>query len=265
MSDENKVIESEELDQTDLEDEAEFEEAEGDESIGDDDFSDIDEEESEEPEFEDEPEGELDDALQNEDEAEGTKENTEAETGTDEAEILKHFNKASIPGTDEYTEMLVEHAKKVVTEKTGEEYDPFDPKHMALFNQACNKLDKYATDQFNQAYESKKGEVAAKVAYEKASQNIDKIINTPELASKFEAAIDSMPVKEFKALQAAAAKGDYSGFIAIANRVRGVKAKIDAVNNRNVSQPAPAPVERNKPKKIGKGAYYGGVADFLGV
>jgi len=276
MNDEAEVIESEELDQAEeLDEESDIEAGDDNESAGDDDFSDIDEAEEagDDEEFDDESEGEESDdeeTVQKEGDAkDGTRENAK-EAATDEepgeAEILSQFSRNQIPGTDEYTDALISQAQQFVKAKTGEDYDPFDAKHQALFTQACNKLDKLATEKFNEAYSSVKTQVSYQQAFKKASLEIDTILATPELAEKFEAAIGDLKQRDFQAIQDKAAKGDFSGFIAIAKRVKGIKAKVEQINKPStVIVPAATHTQREKPKKLANGMEFGGVADFLGL
>lgn len=279
MNDEAEVIESEELDQAEeLDEESDIEAGDDNESAGDDDFSDIDEAEEagDDEEFDDESEGEESDdeeTVQKEGDAkDGTRENAK-EAATDEepgeAEILSQFSRNQIPGTDEYTDALIGQAKEFVKTKTGEEYDPFDAKHQALFTQACNKLDRLATEKFNESYNAVKSQASYRHAFKKASVEIDSILDTPELAEKFEAAIGELKQKEFLAIQKKAQEtGDFSGFIEIAKRVKGVKSKVDQINRKaagTITKQVPEAIERNKPKKLANGVEFGGVADFLGL
>lgn len=278
-----KVIESEELDQAEeLEEDLEIETADETESAGDDDFDDIDEEEA--AEESDAAEDDADDdesaeseesdneekALQKEDAGKpADKASTKTEETASDDEILKQFEPHQIPGTDAYTDALIAHAQQVVKSRTGEEYDPFDAKHQALFTQACNKLDRIATEKFNESYGAVKSQVSYQQAFKKASVEIDSILATPELAEKFEAAIGELKQKEFLAIQKKAQEtGDFSGFIEIAKRVKGVKSKVDQINGKaagTITRQAPETTERNKPEKLANGVEFGGVADFLGL
>lgn len=284
MNDEAEVIESEELDQAEeLDEESDIEAGDDNESAGDDDFSDIDEDEDfvDDDELEgEESEGEESDdekTVQKEGDAkDGTRENakeTAADEEPGEAEVLSQFSRDQIPGTDEYTDALIDQAKEFVKAKTGEEYDPFEPKHQALFTQACNKLDRLATESFNKAYDTAKADAKYKHAHRKAGETLDSILTTPELVAQFENAVGDLKQRDFEAIvKKSRENNDFSGFIDIAKSIKTAKEKVKTVNQRQAKIEKSSGVirdaeakTRNEPKKIGKNAFYGGVKDFMGL
>ncbi len=139
-----------------------------------------------------------------------------------------------VPGTDEYVARLTAEAEKILKEKYGEDvYDPIcEPKHQAAFSILIRKLDQKA----EQFYEEKKVEFETQktviTAKANAESEIETILTTPELIAKFYDAMEDMPFRQRKALVAEAEKGNFTGFLDMAKRIAGIKAKVNSINNR---------------------------------
>jgi hypothetical protein len=277
MNDNDSTEEIEELLEDSLEEDLDEAVEDGEEDIEDsDDLEDEDD-------FSGDEEDEADEDLEDDEEIEDDEEDSEEEEPAEEDKPIKaasdgefnakdYFAASQIPGTPEYTEALIIAAQEYVKKQTGDdEYDPFDPKHAAIYNQACNKIDRVATNAFEEKTQQLKEQRATQLSFKKAEEKIDSILPTPELVEKFENTIGDMKTRDFKKLQDAAAKGDFSGFIEIAERVSQASEKVRRVKNRN--QPAPKPKQGKKSKAKRKvirrerdvDIEYGGVSDMLGL
>lgn len=167
-----------------------------------------------------------------------------------------------IPGTPEYIDRLASESEALVKKLLGvEEYDPFDSKHIAAFNRISRKLDEDAEKLYGEKIQQAEEQKAAVTAYNNAEQNIGKILNTPDLEAKFDAVVHNLPVSKYFEMQEKAKKGDYTSFINLANKVAGLKAKVDQVNNREPPAPHAGKDEDSEPVQRGAGS----VADFLGI
>jgi hypothetical protein len=264
------VEEPEDDDEEFSEDEEDESEEELDDSDEDDEIEDEDELDDEESEEEsDELEAEEDQDDQEPDEVEEEPEATNDEISSDE--ILSQFSRDQIPGTDEYTDNLIAHAKAFIKKKTGEEFDSFDEKHIALYNQAINKLDKAASDKFHENYNSMVEAHKAQQTQKQAYDVIDKLLPTETLANKFDKAIRNLTAGELLDYQQAAKKGDYSGFIELAKRVSNANNKFERIKSKNTKNTRPPKKKKSAKKKVRRSSRsklhvdeYGGVADMLG-
>ena len=162
---------------------------------------------------------------------EETKPNIEP-TATDE--LPKHLQ----AGTNEYFASIKNYAITKVEEALGEdaegdqvEYNEFDTDHLMRFNHFVNKAQKLVENEVEDVKTFKK----AKVTRDKASDTVDAILTTDELGNKFKEIFENMKVKDRRKLDEAEANNDYSGHIAIANRVRKVYGKVAAIKNRKAN------------------------------
>ncbi|MBU1109708.1 MAG: hypothetical protein KKB51_23710 [Candidatus Riflebacteria bacterium] len=172
------------------------------------------------------------------------------------------FSPGMTPGTKEYLERIASESEEIVKKLFGaEEYDPFDSKHIAAFNRVSRKLDEQAEKFYDDKQQEVKQQETVAAALDVAEQNIGQILSSPELEAKFDAAVRSLPVSKYFEMKAKARKGDYTSFINLANKVAGLRAKVEQVNNRE--QPAPRQTQARDDETVQRGA--GSVADFLGI
>ena len=164
-------------------------------------------------------------------------------TATDE--LPKHLQ----AGTNEYFASIKNYAITKVEEALGKdaegdqvEYNEFDTDHLMRFNHFVNKAQKLVDNEVEEVKTVHKSTAARK----KASDAVDVILSTPELGNKFLEIFDNMKNKDVKKLEAAAANNDYSGHIAIANRVKKVYGKVAAINKRKSN-----PKQREEPQTDG--------------
>lgn len=139
-------------------------------------------------------------------------------------------------GTKEYFSAVKSYAERKVQEQLGldeygepVEYDAFDNDHIVMFNHFASEARQIATEE-KATLETK---TKAEQAFKKASAEVDNILENETLAAKYVELCDNLKVKDKRKLDEAVAKGDYSGYIKLAKRVKGTMGKVAKIKQRN--------------------------------
>lgn len=157
--------------------------------------------------------------------------NNVEQTQQSEYDLPKHLQ----AGTAEYFRAIKTYAEGMVSEKLGKggdgepiEYDPFDDEHRVMFDHFVSEGKKLVSEKSKEI----KDELNAKKLKDSASKEIDTILGE-ELGPKFVAICENMKVKDMAKLKDAADKGDYSGFIKLAERVKKTYGKAKQIKEKS--------------------------------
>lgn len=141
-------------------------------------------------------------------------------------DYLSRIYEEYIPGTNEFFSAVANDAKKAVEESLGEEFDQFNPEHIARYNYFAAKSAKEREEEMRRGIEQCKRQdeeerqarirAEQQAAYNNAAKKFNDYmgtqIKTQELADRFKEFIDTrLSNRDQRVLDEQIGKGDYSG------------------------------------------------------
>lgn len=141
-------------------------------------------------------------------------------------DYLSRIYEEYIPGTNEFFSAVADDAKKAVEESLGEEFDQFNPEHMARYNYFAAKSAKEREEEMRRGIEQCKRQdeeerqarirAEQQAAYNNAAKKFNDYmgtqIKTQELADRFKEFVDTrLSNRDQRILDEQIGKGDYSG------------------------------------------------------
>ncbi|MBF0501483.1 MAG: hypothetical protein HQM09_15185 [Candidatus Riflebacteria bacterium] len=167
------------------------------------------------------------------------------ETITDPRKV---FKPEYIPGEQEYIDRVMTDATKETCKRLGlassEDFDPYNPKHQAMYQHIFNRLDSQESASFETAKKEhveglrkKKAADNFLAAKKKVEGDIDKLLPTKDLQDKYTEALGNMKFRDYnEMMKAATERHDFSALINLAKTVAGVKANLDKVRKPTPSK-----------------------------
>ena len=168
--------------------------------------------------------------------------------------IARNINREYIPGTNEFFDAVDNDARKIIEDQLGEDFDEFNPKHMARYNYVFSQCARSREDEMKRGLaqcRQRDSQMAAMMERQKIQQGLNDFLNkslpTDEMKQEFIRASKKITVEQQEAIDAQIAKGDYSGVQKLIEKISSLNGKIAQTKQTVSKQPAKSV---NKAKRV---------------
>ena len=167
----------------------------------------------------------------------GNRDNHKEDVGTDF--VRNNVPAEFVPGTAEFFDAATDDAKREVERVTGEEFDEFNPGHMARFNYFFNKAATSREESMKKQVEEAKERQRVDANQQNLNSFLRANLHTKEEVDAYYEALDNLTKKKEREINAQIDRGDLSGVQEIINTLGFIKQKKQTpryANQKPVSQ-----------------------------